>query len=160
MDPYAVTTMTCTECGADATLEVLGLDDQLYLLCLKCREAFEEAETRRELEGKLCEDCQFRPADHIFYHMKKGQFCLCERCWTWADHEDDYLDYCECPWPAGDPMDITCMRCRRSLREAKSHCACEKPTVTESEQQDCRACGGRISSSHQTGFVLIEDSLT
>jgi hypothetical protein len=102
-----------------------------------------------------CEDCHFRPATRIFLHIDKGRFYLCERCFGWADHEDDYLDYCDCAWPAGDPMDVTCMRCRRRLREAESHCACEKPTVTESERQNCRECGNRIPATYQGEYIVL-----
>jgi hypothetical protein len=153
------TTTQCTECGAaPGTHEIYGEDDQAYLVCLECATAQYEKEEREDIEGRTCDDCQFRPAERIFCHMDKGTFYLCERCWGWADHEDDYLDYCDCEWPYGEPMDSECLKCRRSLREPKTHCECETPTVTELQQHNCRECGGRIPYKHAGDFNVIEDT--
>jgi len=145
----------CTECEAPATTEVRGDDDRSYSLCGVCDAHFRE--TVAELEShrsglysedhtaiRMCDDCHQKVARREFSHMRKGTFFLCHHCFAWADHEDDYLDYCDCMMPVGDPADTECLACRRGLRPTTTYCECPTPTVVGSCRIECRECCARI----------------
>jgi hypothetical protein len=151
----AETIQDCAECGALATAEVLGDDGAMYSLCGVCdahfREALSQLESRRDglysddySAVRMCEDCNEKAATREFCHMRKGNFFLCAHCFAWADHEDDYLEYCECTLPVGDPADTECLGCRRSLRPTTTYCECPTPTVVGSCRIECRECCHRI----------------
>jgi hypothetical protein len=51
-------------------------------------ERAEHDEYRYYLDG--CERCLKEKPVNVFMHLKNGNFELCESCFQWADHEDDY----------------------------------------------------------------------
>ena len=136
-NPDAETIQDCTECGAIATTEILGDDDRSYCFCGVCdahfRESLAELEAQR---GAMCDD-----------HLKKGSFLLCGHCFAWADHEDDYLDFCDCILPVGDPVDTECRSCWRALRAVSTYCDCPTPAVTGACRITCVECHERIRPS-------------
>ena len=62
-----------------------------------------------------CDDCYRARAVRRFCHMDWRQFALCETCFSWADHEDDYLMFCDCRIPQGYEGS-RCEECRFYIR--------------------------------------------
>ena len=134
----------CSECGANATTEIHGEDGKTYPMCANCDVWWRESQAEdEEVITGICQDCQRAPATCRFVHLRKGEFFLCGGCFSWADHEDNYLDHCDCGWPEGAPGQTNCDRCHRSLRESVP-CDCAEPVTYGYERIDCRGCGGRI----------------
>lgn len=140
----------CSACGAVATTEVEDRNGGSCSLCDNCEVWLRETEAEladlaETLRGQECQDCRHEPATHRFLHMHKGEFFLCASCFTSADHDDDYLERCDCAWPEGEPGQTNCDLCRRELRQVQFYCSCEAPvTNNDLERVDCRACYGRI----------------
>ena len=134
----------CSECGALATTEVEGSDGVMYPLCAVCDVWWRETQAELESIQGLCQDCRHEPATRRFVHLHKGEFLLCEACFGMADHEDDYLDYCDCAFPEGDAGETHCSLCRRQLREPDVYCDCAAPVTEGFERITCRSCCGRI----------------
>jgi hypothetical protein len=93
----------CAECSDVATTEVMGSDAQPYSLCARCAGEFQETVAELEQDRstlyswdytavRWCEDCRESAAVREFMHLRKGTFFLCDSCFMWADHEDDYLE--------------------------------------------------------------------
>lgn len=87
----------CEDCELEfATHVFVGSEDKEWKLCKECnREAIEYCELmegvgEEEEELGTCVCCQKEPAEVVFMHIKNGNFELCETCFEWADHEDDY----------------------------------------------------------------------
>lgn len=99
----------CQDCDKEfATCEFVGSDDKVFKLCAQCeeeahevvreqREAEEEEDRRKQEEEdeyrddlEQCESCQTEKAVIVFMHLTNGNFELCQKCFGWADHEDDY----------------------------------------------------------------------
>lgn len=151
----AETIQDCTECGAIATEEVVGDDDRSYALCGVCDAHFREsvAELQAHRDGlyssdysatRMCDDCHERVATREFCHLRKGNFFLCGHCFAWADHQDDYLEWCDCMLPVGDPSDTECRGCHRPLRLVTTYCECPTPAVNGPCRITCLECHERI----------------
>lgn len=139
----------CSECGAVATTELEDEHGEMWPLCANCdvwwRETQAElADQAEALNGQRCQDCRLQPATCRFVHLRKGEFFLCDNCFGWADHEDDYLENCQCEWPEGDPGQTDCDLCRRPLPTVAFYCACAAPVVKDEQRVNCRSCNGRI----------------
>ena len=99
----------CEDCNLEYAIhEFVGTDDKVFKLCDKCNdEAWELADEQREAEEEedrkryeeegdyrddlgCCVSCRKEKAVLVFMHMYNGNFELCEKCFEWADHEDDY----------------------------------------------------------------------
>ena len=65
----------------------------------------------------LCEACNALPAARLFVHLDGRDFQLCESCWSWADHDDDYLMFCDCMMPRYAEDNIHCVHCRYEIRD-------------------------------------------
>ena len=104
----------CSDCGADATTELADASGVLWPLCAAC-----DVWWRESVKAPLgvCQDCCVESATRQFVHLQKGVFCLCERCFVWADHEEDYLDYCNHAAPEGRLGQVYCDLCHRPFRE-------------------------------------------
>jgi hypothetical protein len=90
-------------------------------MCLSCeRRAEDEVEERRqaELDGP-CDDCGECKAESLFLHLDGRRFKLCDLCWSWADHEPDYLMYCECKCPESDGCSEYCSLCLFKIPSAR-----------------------------------------
>lgn len=139
---------SCSECGCLATTEVADASGVLWPLCANCDVWWRETEAEREAEAEamrgMCQDCHVNPVTCYFYHLDKGKFYLCDDCFGMADHEDDYLDYCDHAFPEGEPGQTHCDLCRRQLREPDAYCTCAEPETYRLERINCRSCGGRI----------------
>lgn len=144
----ATLTAECSSCGAVADFEVEGDDGKLYPLCNNCDVSVRETQAEHaDLEDAIqgpCQDCLREQATRKFVHLHKGVFYLCELCFAWADHEDDYLDRCDCHTPEGDYGDSTCFACRRPLPPATVYCTCAAPVTRPLQEINCKSCHGRI----------------
>ena len=87
----------CEDCDVNFALhEFVGSENKTWNLCDKCNhEAWEAYEEMREIEREeedlgTCVSCKTEKAVISFMHMKNGNFELCNGCFEWADHEDDY----------------------------------------------------------------------
>lgn len=139
----------CSECGAAATTELEDEHGEMWPLCANCdvwwRETQAElADQAAALREQQCQDCHREPATCRFLHMYKGEFFLCEGCFGWADHEDDYLERCDHAFPEGEPGQTNCDLCRRPLPPADAYCTCTTPVTRDFERINCRSCCGRI----------------
>lgn len=139
----------CSECGAVATTELEDEHGEMWPLCANCdvwwRETQAELADQADAIQGMCQDCRREPATCKFVHLHKGVFYLCDDCFGMADHEDDYLERCECAVPEGWVGDSTCFACRRPLPPATVYCTCAAPVVTRDiEQINCKSCHGRI----------------
>lgn len=136
----------CSECGDIATTELAGEDGVMYPLCVNCDLWWREtqADEEEEIISGMCQDCHQGPATRRFIHLRKGEFFLCGGCFSWADHEDDYLEYCDCGAPEGETGQSHCSRCTRVLRATTAYCTCAVPETRGLERIDCRLCWGRI----------------
>ena len=146
-------TALCSGCGFEATTEVIGRDGLVYDLCTTCEIGLreQEEETWEEENDYLeCADCgvSLGPAraPTQFLHLTKGDFWLCPDCWTNADHEEDYLEYCTCPnklyWKAQDePMG--CYWCCREVKYVE-HCDCPVPSTDKETPNHCLFCKGAV----------------
>lgn len=63
----------------------------------------------------LCEDCNETMATCTFLHLDGRQFALCDACFRWADHEAEYLRFCDCRIPQGEDGSC-CLECRLQIR--------------------------------------------
>lgn len=138
----------CSECGAAATTELEDEHGEMWPLCASCdvwwRETQAELADQAESIQGPCQDCRRADATRKFVHLHKGAFFLCERCFSWADHEDDYLERCDHAFPEGEPGQTNCDLCRRPLPPADAYCTCAAPVTQGPERINCRSCGGRI----------------
>jgi hypothetical protein len=84
-----------------------------------------------------CDDCYRARAVRRFCHMDGRQFALCETCFSWADHEDDYLMFCDCRIPQGYEGS-RCEECRFHIRSAWAWGPEPEPELEEPyiEEQD------------------------
>jgi hypothetical protein len=101
----------CEDCELELAERIfVRVDRKTFKLCKKCHleacvacmeqreaEAAEEEEERecQEYEERQddlgqCVSCRKEKATIVFMHLKNGNFELCERCFRWADHDDDY----------------------------------------------------------------------
>jgi len=62
-----------------------------------------------------CDDCGKEPAVTQFIHLTKGEYFLCAGCWQSADHEEHYLQYCECSDPFLSDDCKQCWKCNREI---------------------------------------------
>jgi len=62
-----------------------------------------------------CDDCGKEPAVTQFIHLTKGEYFLCAGCWPSADHEEHYLQYCECDNPFLSDDCKQCWQCNREI---------------------------------------------
>lgn len=104
----------CDHCGASAVTEF-----ETYSFCDNCdvhlRETLAESSSDEEDYG-VCDDCQEAQAECVFLHLDGRRFHLCNACWQWADHEDDYLMFCECEVPDCIVGGIHCRLCQFKIR--------------------------------------------
>ena len=111
----------CDMCGAPADTLYAGWSP----MCFQCEEhAIEEAEERdrrRQLEieeeigDSWCQDCGADKATTLFCHLDGRRFYLCGLCFHAADHEDDYLMFCECKVPMCELGGSHCARCHYKI---------------------------------------------
>ena len=134
----------CSECGDNASTELLGTDGIMYPLCANCDVWWRETQAEEDAVSGTCQDCHRGPATRRFIHLRKGEFFLCGGCFSWADHEDDYLEHCDCGVPEGETGQTHCSRCTRVLRATTAFCSCAVPETRGLERIDCRLCWGRI----------------
>lgn len=150
----------CSECGTLATTELADEHGELWPLCANCdvwwRETQAELADQSEAIRGLCQDCGREPATCRFLHLRKGTFYLCENCFGMADHEDDYLDYCDHAFPEGEAGDTYCSLCRRQLREPDAYCMCAAPVMKGLERINCQSCCGRIRFGARKPLPLCE----
>lgn len=108
----------CDTCGAVA--------DTLYRnehpMCFRCDEHARatdlalEREREEEGLGGPCDDCGANHAARAFWHLDGRRFNLCPPCWSYADHEPDYLMFCECRIPDRHPGSDYCGQCVFKIR--------------------------------------------
>jgi hypothetical protein len=96
----------CEDCDMNfANHEFVGSGEIVWKLCDECnheakeavkdmREIEAEEDRRREKEEEEdlgpCVSCKKEQAVISFMHLKNGNFELCQHCFEWADHEDEY----------------------------------------------------------------------
>jgi hypothetical protein len=139
----------CTGCGFEATTEVIGRDGLTYGVCSYCEDRIREQEAEDD-DYLECADCgaSLGPGrtPTQFIHLTKGDFWLCPDCWTAADHEEDYLEYCSCSetvyWKAHDGS-ISCYWCFREVRNVE-HCDCPVPSIDKETPNHCLFCKGAV----------------
>lgn len=142
----------CSGCGFKATVQVIGRDNLIYDLCETCEIGLrdQEAEVWEEDLILECADCgiSLGPAHAPcrFLHLSKGAFWLCSDCWCNADHEEDYLEHCNCNetvyWkPEDEPM--SCYWCCRPVKYVQ-HCGCPVPSVDKETPDHCLFCKGAV----------------
>jgi hypothetical protein len=140
----------CSSCGFEATTAIEGKDGLTYALCAGCEVTLREQEAEGEWEEEevLCADCGKVPATHRFIHLWKGEFWLCAPCWSWADHEDDFLEACSCGQPLyeqGEDNKVYCGECNRSVNSIQ-HCECPIPSTSyASFPTHCVFCKGFVA---------------
>jgi hypothetical protein len=129
----------CDTCGDVAVTEFVGGGGSVYPLCEGC-----DAHLRETLEGAYdevdevygqCEDCRGARATRWFCHLDGRRFLLCNGCYSWADHEDDYLMFCECRNPQGEEG-LRCDDCKLHIRSAwgpEPEAEREEPYIEEQE---------------------------
>lgn len=111
----------CDTCGAVA--------DTLYRnehpMCFRCDEharatdlALEREREEEGLDGP-CDDCGVNQAACAFWHLDGRRFNLCPPCWSCADHEPDYLMFCECKCPEPDGCSEYCSLCLFRIPSAR-----------------------------------------
>jgi hypothetical protein len=111
----------CDTCGDVAVTEYIGGGGGVSPLCANCdvhlRETMAGLHDARDVLDQWCDDCQEERANRRFLHLDGRQFALCESCYHWADHEDDYLMFCECRVPEGHEGS-RCEDCHLQIRSA------------------------------------------
>jgi hypothetical protein len=90
----------CEDCEKDFAIhEFVGSEDKVWKLCDACNDEAHEycemmegvgEEEEEEEDLGCCVSCKTAKATIVFMHMKNGNFELCDACFEWADHEDDY----------------------------------------------------------------------
>jgi hypothetical protein len=141
----------CTGCGFVATTVYQGKDGKPYAVCLDCKGRLDEQQEYGWEDDELqCADCgtTLGPsrAPCRFLHLSKGAFWLCSDCWCNADHEEDYLEHCNCNetvyWkPEDEPM--SCYWCCRPVKHVQ-HCGCPVPSVDKETPDHCLFCKGAV----------------
>ena len=111
----------CDTCGDVAVTEFVGGGGSVHPLCGACDNHLRETlagvyDEREEVRGP-CQDCYRARAVREFWHLDGRRFALCDGCFSWADHEDDYLMFCECRIPQGEEGS-RCEECRFHIRSA------------------------------------------
>jgi hypothetical protein len=112
----------CDTCGDVAVTEYIGGGGTVSPLCASCDVHLRETmaglhEVTEDLSHMWCDDCQEERAKRRFLHLDGRQFALCDVCYHWADHEDDYLMFCDCRIPQGQDG-TRCEECRLQIRPA------------------------------------------
>lgn len=107
----------CSECGDQATTELEDASGVVWPLCANCDVWWRESEAEREAMNGMCQDCSANPVTCRFVHLHKGVFYLCDECFGFADHEDDYLEYCDHAYPDVQAGQTHCNLCRRQPRD-------------------------------------------
>ena len=108
----------CETCGAVADTLYKGWSP----LCFRCEEHARESEEelRREREEEIgdcwCQDCGAEKATCLFLHLDGRRFYLCGLCFAAADHEPDYLMFCECRIPERQAGSDYCGQCVFKIR--------------------------------------------
>ncbi len=137
----------CSGCGFEATTTIEGRDGLTYAVCADCEVTLREQEAEEEdYSSELCADCGKVPAQCRFVHLTKGEFWLCARCWSWADHEDDFLEVCHCGVPiheVGEDKKVTCADCTREVTYPM-HCECPVPCTLSEHPDHCFFCKGVV----------------
>ena len=146
----------CSGCGFEATCDHKGRDGNTYPFCEDCLWRVKEVEEvdrqleEEEVEELECADCGMSlgpsRAPLQFLHLAKGAFWLCSDCWVNADHEDDYLENCNCSdriyWKPDDaPM--SCYWCCRPVKHVQ-HCDCPVPSIDKETPDHCLFCKGAV----------------
>jgi hypothetical protein len=129
-----------------------GKDGLTYALCAGCEVTLREQEAEEEdgwEDDELeCADCGVSLGPHRapyrFVHLWKGSFQLCETCWCDADHEDDFLQNCNCRervyWKDEDEA-VSCYWCCRPVKTI-THCECPVPSIDKETPNHCVFCKG------------------
>lgn len=99
----------CDTCGAPAVAMFEG-----YPICDRCEQHVMES-LDQEIYG-ICDDCGEKDAERIFLHLDGRRFHLCNLCYYAADHEDDYLMFCECKVPMCEMGGSKCSKCNYKIR--------------------------------------------
>ncbi len=110
-----------------------------------------------------CADCRTAPATRTFLHLTKGHFPLCDDCFIGADHEDDYLEYCNHHWDCPPPLPDApvCRYCERLVR----WCSCRSPDAFGWGYlglRRCLQCDGFVGDEfarHKTRFDRFHEEL-
>lgn len=104
-----------------------------------------------------CWDCRQAPATRTFLHMTKGHFPLCDSCFEFADHDDDYLETCTCLHPEGAPDATICRACTRVI----VRCTCQNPAHFGIWGRRCFTCNGVTDPffTHRARFALFHEEL-
>jgi hypothetical protein len=111
----------CDTCGDVAVTEFVGGGGSVYPLCDACDNHLRETlagayDEHNDVHGP-CQDCHRARAVREFWHLDGRQFALCNGCYSWADHEADYLMFCECRMPQGEEG-LRCEDCHLQIRSA------------------------------------------
>lgn len=119
----------CDTCGAEAITLYRGWVPMCYSCEKNARETEEEVHAARDAEEQQrrwewirevewCEDCGEEEPTHRFLHLDGRAFRLCESCFYGADHEPDYLMFCECAVPEWGrwARDDSCQKCLFRIR--------------------------------------------
>ena len=64
-----------------------------------------------------CWDCELYAAEKVFHHLDDREIPLCMNCWYDANHEPDYLLFCECVIPRHDADGWSCAECHYEIRD-------------------------------------------
>lgn len=111
----------CSECGAEAITEFVGVGGSVYPLCDTCdvhlRETLAGAydPEPEEVHGP-CDDCRAEVASRRFLHLDGREFVLCEGCYSCAHHEEGYLAFCDCDVPRCGGDGTHCVQCELEIR--------------------------------------------
>ena len=157
----------CDTCGAVADTLYLGS----FPSCFRCEEhARESAEElnrayQEEIGDSWCHDCGAEKATCIFLHLDGRRFYLCGWCFAAADHEPDYLMFCECRNPDMDDYSDYCHQCSLKVPaqyfeeqyadgpsfdylededEAVTYCGCPVPCLEFKGDKVCFFCKGQV----------------
>jgi hypothetical protein len=78
-----------------------------------------------------CWDCERDAAEIVFNHLDGREIPLCSHCWLSANHEPDYLLFCECVIPRLDGNGWQCAECRYEIQDR-----IEEPVVDADSDSD------------------------
>jgi hypothetical protein len=122
MTSYYTQDPECDTCGAPAVTEHVGGGGTVSPLCGTCDIHLRESlaglhDAMDDVHDQWCDDCQEERATRRFLHLDGRRFALCGSCYYSADHEEDYLMFCECRVPEGQ-QGGRCEDCHLRIRSA------------------------------------------
>ena len=158
----------CDMCGAEAITLYRGVSPLCFSCDVHVRESAEAEEHEQEDICGPCDDCGVNEARCLFLHLDGRRFHLCSMCWSAADHEPDYLMFCECRIPEAEKSSDYCGHCFFKIPseqvgweegyeaegtafdflddedEVESSCDCPVPCLEFKGDEVCFFCKGRV----------------